>query len=1097
MNSVGRSIFQAVIVGVLLIPGSFAQSTFGSITGTVKDPSGAVVPSANIVVTNTGTGLTRRATSTAGGLFSVPNLDTGTYSVRVSAQGFTSYTRDNLVLMANQIITLPVGLKLGTSAEAVEVSAPSPIISTESNDIATSMRSETAESLPLIGRHAADYGIYTYAALATGTSTSANSSLTIFQGARSATGVMSTMDGISVAAYAQGAGPVSIGMSAVEEIKVETSVAPPEFPTAGNVQVVSKSGTNAFHGAVFEDYNGNVLNARNFFSPSVPWRVYNNFGASAGGPIIKNRLFFFMNYEGAREAARGTKVETVPLPEWRNGDFSSLGQVVRDPTTGQPFPGNIIPSSRISPVSRAVQDYIYPLPNTGAPGTLNNNWTMNVLSQTGFTHYNRIDSRVDYNMTDRDSLFGRVSWMRMPYYSAGVYPLARLQTRYAQSAVLSYNRIITPTAINELRMGATYHRNFFVANVTGSDLLQQFGIQGVPTVGVKTAPYFGITGLTAFNPGSGADYYYDNPDTSFEWIDNLSWTRGRHNMKFGFDAIRERYNGNSINYTVYGAYNFTGAYSGVAYPDFLLGIPQTTQLALPSPNRALRGNTFGLYAQDQFRVNNSLTLTYGIRWELPQPYSDVNGQMYTYDPTTGGLVVPDKGVGLVNAFYPKNIPIVSASQAGYQANSLVGRDLKNIQPRIGFAYKMFGSDKTVLRGGYGIYSNLIYSLLASGAMTGGPFAGSVSYFNSLTNGVPLFSFPSPFLSTGTAAVQNVSGVNPHLTTPYTQQWNLTLERQLGSFGLRASYSGSHSVNLIYLRNLNEPAPSTTPFSTALFPNQRFSSINYYDNGGSDSYNALELLVQKKLGRNLTFNTGFTWAKDLTDAQDTGGGGGSFASQLIQDQFCRACERSNNQLVPSRRLYGYAVYALPVGGGQRFLSNAHGLVQALFGGWQTSWTAVLQTGQYFTPAFSTFDPSNTGVIGGVPDRVLGAPLYPSAQNVNGWFNAAAFAVPGCPATTPVCSNPANVGRFGTSGWNYLVGPPLRNLDFGLAKDFRIRERVTVRFSMTMVNALNHPSFTTPSANISTPSSVGVISGIRGALNGEPAARNIDFVLHLIF
>ncbi len=346
----------------------------------------------------------------------------------------------------------------------------------------------------------------------------------------------------------------------------------------------------------------------------------------------------------------------------------------------------------------------------------------------------------------------------MPYYSAGVYPLARIQTRYAQSAVLSYNRIISPTAVNEFRMGATYHRNFFVANVTGSNLLTQFGITGVPTVGVPTAPYFNVNGVTTFNPSSGADYYNSNPDTSFEWTDNLSWTKGRHMMKFGADAVVERYNGNSINYTVYGAYTFSGAYTGVGYPDFLLGLPQTTQLALPSPDRELRGQTYGIYAQDQFRVSNALTITYGIRWELPRPYTDARGQLYNYDPATGAVVVPDNGLHLVNAFYPKNIPIMTASQAGYPANSLINMDKKNIEPRIGFAYKLFGSDKTVLRGGYGIYTNLLYSPLAAGTMVGGPFGGSVSYFNSITNGVPLFSFPSPFLPTVTTAVQNVSGV---------------------------------------------------------------------------------------------------------------------------------------------------------------------------------------------------------------------------------------------------------------------------------------------------------------------------------------------------
>ena len=507
--------------------------------------------------------------------------------------------------------------------------------------------------------------------------------------------------------------------------------------------------------------------------------------------------------------------------------------------------------------------------------------------------------------------------------------------------MLAWNHIISPTAFNEFRFGATYHRNFFEANVVGSSLLQQWGITGVPTTGVATAPYFGVTGITAWDPTSGSDTFNDNPDTTIEWIDNVTWTRGRHVIKFGGAAIRERYDGNGISDNVYGIYNFSGIYTGTGYADFLLGIPQTTSLALPNPNRAIRGNVFGMYAQDQFRLSKSLTLSYGIRWELPQPYTDIHGDIYTYDRATGGLVVPDNGLTTLNAFFPKNIPVIAASKAGLPANSLVNMDWKVFEPRVGFAYKLFGSDKTVLRGGYGIYSNLIYSQLTS-SMTGGPFSGSVNYNNVMTNGVPLLSFPSPFLPNGTTATQSVQGVNPNLKTPYTQQWNLTLERRVGSLGLRASYTGSTSINLLYQRNLNEPAPSTTPFSTALYPNQLFSSITYKDNGGTETYNSLELLAQKKAGKNLTFNAGFTWDKDLTDTQDSGGGGSTYVGQTIQNQFCRACERSNGEIVPPRRFFSYAVYALPVGMGQSLLSNAHGPVQVLLGGWVTSWTVGLNS-----------------------------------------------------------------------------------------------------------------------------------------------------------
>lgn len=1117
MRCFPRLTLAGVLLSLLFSSTSFGQSTFGSITGSVMDPSGAVVAGAEVLIINQGTGLTRRVTTTSAGVFNVPSLDLGTYKVRISMQGFATYERTDLVLNANQIINIEAHLILGKTANVVEVQAASPVIATETSDISDSMTSKSAQAMPLVARHAADDGVYGYTTLATGTATAGatKTSVPVIQGARVETGTMATMDGISVMAYWEGASPVSMDMEMVQEIKMETAVAPAEFPTAANVQVVSRSGSNAWHGAAFEDYNGNALNARDFFSTTTPWRVYNNFGASGGGAILKNKLFFFGDYEGSREAAQGNLLESVPTAAWRGGNLSSqlntsvqtgtdscgnaiYKGAITNPATGCVFVGNIIPSG-ISSVSQAIQNYIFPLPNIGPAGALVNNWTQNVFSQTGFTRYNRIDARVDYDLNSRNTIYGRIAWLRAPYFSAGVYPLDRIQTRYAQDATISYNHTFSPTAINEFRVGANYHRNFFEANVIGSNLLQQFGITGVTTAGVPTAPYFGITGFTAFNPSSGADYYNNNPDATFEAIDDLSWTRGRHFMKFGFDAVRERYNGNSINYPAYGQYNFTGVYTGTGYADFLLGIPQTTLLSIPSPNRAFRGSTFGMFAQDQFKVSNSLTVNYGVRWELPMPYDDANGQIYSYDPATGGLVVPDKGFHLLNAFYPKNIPVITASQAHFPANSLINADYKNFEPRIGFAYKLFGSDKSVVRGGYGIYSNLIYSSLGA-SLAGGPFAGSETFYNSITGGVPAFSFPSPFLPTGTTATQTAIGVNPNIRTPYTQQWNLSVERQVGSYGFRASYVGTRTVKLTYQKNVNEPAPSLTPFSTSLFPNQLFSTIDYIENGANDSYNALELLAQKKIGRSLTFNSGFTWAKDLTDAQDATGGGNAAYSQQLQNQFCLACEKSNNELVPPRRFFTYAVYALPVGRGLHFLPNAHGIVQGVLGGWQTSWVGVLQSGQYFSPSFSGFDPSNTGVTGGVPDRLSGAPLYPAHQTISDWFNAAAFAIPGCTASDPICTNTKDFtapGRFGTSGWNYILGPPTRNLDFSLSKDFQVRDRAVIRFSANFDDALNHPFFSNPSTVINTTSSVGVISGDHSPLIGEPGSRQIDFVLRVMF
>ncbi|MGH9470038.1 MAG: carboxypeptidase-like regulatory domain-containing protein, partial [Terriglobia bacterium] len=447
------------IAGIALIlafqPAGRAQSTFGSITGTVKDPSGAIIPNASVQVTNEGTGAVRKVSTGSTGVFNVPSLDVGAYSLRVTAKGFTTYSRRNLELTANQIVDVDVHLALGATATVVQVRAAPQAIATASSDISDQMGHTAMEQLPLVARHdGGSGGIYTLVTLSAGSAKQPTSSLPVIQGARLETGTMPTMDGIAVMAYIQGAGPVQPSMDSIQEVKEESVDAPAEFATAANIQVVTHGGTNQFHGSAYWDYNSNNLNARNFFNKTVPFRVYNNYAASVGGPIKKDKLFFFADYEGSREAATVPVVESVPLPAWRNGDFSSLlpkTQLV-NPLTGQNFAGNMIPAGMISKVSQNIQSYAYPLPNTGAPGSVSNNWSELVPGNTGFTHYDDITGRVDYNATSRDSLFARLSWRRLPLTAAGIpYPLFRDQLRRSKSGVFSWTHSVSPTVLNEFR----------------------------------------------------------------------------------------------------------------------------------------------------------------------------------------------------------------------------------------------------------------------------------------------------------------------------------------------------------------------------------------------------------------------------------------------------------------------------------------------------------------------------------------------------------------------------------------------------------------------------------------------------------------------
>lgn len=491
-------------------------------------------------------------------------------------------------------------------------------------------------------------------------------------------------------------------------------------------------------------------------------------------------------------------------------------------------------------------------------------------------------------------------------------------------------------------------------------------------------------------------------------------------------------------------------------------------------------------------MTRNVTINYGIRWQLDGPYYDRYGAIASFNPKTDGWVVPDAGLAHVNPLYPKDIPITSASQAGYQKSLADFRGL-NFYPRIGIAYKPFNNDKTVIRGAYGIYGNPVYGGLGR-SLTGGPFSGSTTYFNSITDGTPLFSFPDPFLAEGTTGTQNAFGVSPDLRTPYTQQWNLTVERQFGTAAVRLSYVGSHSVNLIYSFNLNQPPPSTTPFTSAKYQYKNFTTINWYRNGGDQEYNGLQASVAKNYGKDLTFNVGYTWSRDLTDVQNNA----SFSDSGTENPYNLAAEYGPNLITPLNRVFGYAVYQLPFGKGQRFLNTNSHFTQTLLGGWQMAWNVILQSGQFFTPSFSAFDPSNTNHIGGRPDVVPGVSTRPvGKQSINNWFNPAAFKIPGCPDSTPVCAHPDNVGRFGNSRVGSLRGDAIYNADLAVSKFFDLNERFRLQFQANAVDVFNHADFSLPASNISATGSVGRITSQASPSLGSSAGRQLNLMLRLQF
>jgi hypothetical protein len=442
-------------------------------------------------------------------------------------------------------------------------------------------------------------------------------------------------------------------------------------------------------------------------------------------------------------------------------------------------------------------------------------------------------------------------------------------------------------------------------------------------------------------------------------------------------------------------------------------------------------------------------------------------------------VVPSQTIldQYVNPLFPAQIPIVTAEQAGFPERSLRRGDFNNFQPRFGFAWRPFGGTKNVIRGGWGFYNDDFTADIFS-PLYGGPFSLTESFVNTITNNTPALTLQQPFLERGTTGNVDVTGLSVDLRNAYAQQWNLTIERDLGlSTGLRVSYIGSKSTSLVYGRNVNQPIPSTVPFNQNRRPFPLYRNIVMRENGGNQIYHSLVTQLERKWSNGLSFMGAWTWAKNLTDVDETGGVEGG---TTLENAYDRARERGDARYTPRHRFISTAIWELPFGQGKAFL-NQGGLAQAVLGGWQLSGSFIAQTGEFLTPTFAGSDPSNTQTVGGTPDRVGNGNLPSDQRTIDRWFDASAFAVP-----------PANAGRFGNSGRGIIVGPGRQTASAALFKSFPVRERMFFRVQISFTNLFNRANFDVPALNISAPAAVGTIRSIQtrdlaGPRNGLIGAR----------
>lgn len=1073
MLLITESLLYNVIRSGLLLAGSaliFTGAALGqgtTVTGRVSDPTGAVIPDVKVTATNQDTAVSNTTYTNAEGYFTVPNIPVGRYTISAQKAGFSTEQTSDLVLQVGQTVRMDISLKVGDVATSVEVQASAPVIQAETSSVGAVVESRQILGVPLNGR-----SLFSLLALAPGVQNTGISPRV--GGGPGNSNNNFTIDGTSnndtISARGEGAYP---SLDMVQEFEVVNVNAPAEFGRGGaQIRVVTKSGTNRLHGSLFEYNRNREFAARNFFSPVNPPFNRNEFGGSIGGPVWiprlyngRNRTFFFVNYEGLRERSPRVNQLAVPTAAQRSGNFAGL-PAVRDPLSGSPFPNNQIPLERISPVSRRLLEY-YPLPNapgTGPAGT-GFNHTLSLSNQPTLDNWS---ARVDHNFSERDRIYGRfLSFTNGPYLQAGPGPAAFGSGLFGfldRNFTFAHNHVFTPTLSNDFRFGYIFNDNF--RNTQNPNLDLSGLIPGLPpiTAGAGGVPSMDIVGFTFFSENTGTTSGGGFKQWSHNWVNNTTWVKGKHAVKFGFDMnFNKSYDGLAIRPYPRGYFQFQGTFTGSSLADFLLGYPLSAQRSTAFGGSTQPGaSVLGYYVQDDFKITPRLTLNIGLRYEIQTRWAERDGHYTNLDLATSRIVVPKFNGSIAPGAIPRlveSLAIVTNEDVGLPYKLAFG-DHNNFAPRFGFAYKL--TRKTILRGGFGKYYSTLFGDQVLTSPKNPPFLLTET-IESPSGTVPSLSFANVFQTTG-AAPRNpqFAAFDPHIRNSNMLQWNMTLEREVtANLGVRASYLANKFTNSWRAYDINQPRVFGPGPVQPRRPIQPFSAINYYDSGGNQISHSLQLGAIKRYSNGLLFQLEYQYVRAIGEDLYTG----------PQDIRNFRADRANLSGLRRQFLTSNYLYELPVGEGKP-LGNRGALGRYILGGWQIGGITTVGSGLPFSPSFNS---TIQGSPGGRPDVV--GDWHVDNPSITRWFNPAAFAVP-APFT------------FGNAGKNIMTGPGLFNLDISIYKNTRIAEGASLQFRSEFFNIINHANFGNPAANISVPSQVGRITT-------ASAARVIQFGLRLLF
>ena len=1066
-----RKLSLAILIVAAACAAASAQEITGTITGVVKDQSGAVVPGATVTVRNVATNIETTTISDAGGVYVASNLPVGQYEVKVELSGFRSYIRRDLELhVADRLRVDPV-LQAGTISETVTVTGASPVVQTETSDVSTLINGTQVSQMPLNGRN-----VVQLVAMQPGVSSTLPSTLGVglsnlvnvfVNGARSSQNNW-MIDGADNNDVGSNLGLINyINVDAVSEVKILRSNYSAEFgrSAGGQINVVTKSGTNDVHGSAFEFRRDDRFDSRNPFSfidfngdgkPDPAPINYHNFGGSIGGPIQKNKVFFFWAEEVRRITSvrgGGVALTRVPTVRQRAGDFSEFSVTIVDPLTGSPFPGNAIPADRIDPVAKSILNR-FPLPNAD-PASLGGNRNFSTATPQ-VRNFREELPRVDYHVSDNHLVYGRFIKDTIPSEepfgeifgtnNAAFPGVANTKTDTpGRSFVGTWNWFVSPRTLNELSYN--YSRGAIFSQITGN------AARDVPIPKVfKGAPGDALLPGVSFGNGGygGWNFFgpYDNTYGSHRIKETLTRTLGAHSVKLGGLYSYEFKNENAASGTN-GAFNFPGTSNasftstGDAFADFLLGRANSyteTNIDIASH---LRFQMFEGFVQDDWKARPNLTFNLGLRWsDIMQPV-DTNDLLTNFDPAvfnpskayqidSGNLRAPGTGD-------PLNGIIIAGQNSPY-GRRVVQNHWNNFGPRAGFSWDPFKDGKTAVRGGYGMYfDRTLVGIALQNAFVNPPFAFSAQ-FNSAGAAVPTLSNPQNGTQRNNEAlVPNLIAMSTDFKIPTTHQYSFGVQRELGArFHADVAYVGSQGRNLLWNQQINQTLPGTLSPTNRARPYVGFGNINLRATTATSSYNSLQVSVSRPLRAGLQVNGNYTLSRAVSDASADRG-------TTQQDIRNLAAERAVTNYDRTHILGVHYICELP------FYRNESGLRSNVLGGWEISGSTRYATGLPLTVTTTTNSANSFG--GGTlrPDLV-GDPE--GLQTVSQWFNTAAFAQPA-------------PNQFGNSPNGVLRGPGVHLTDLGVFKNFKIGPQVVAQYRLEMFNAFNQTQFSAVGTTLGTP------------------------------